>query len=42
MKGEGGLKNFSNLGTISTNRLREMRMRGGEGVKKSENFEDVF
>ena len=39
----GGSKNCSILGTNSTDRLREMQMKGGGGgVKKSENIADVL
>ena len=40
--GEGGFQNCQILRTNSTDRLREMRMRGGEGVQNLENFADVF
>ena len=40
--GGGGLENFPILWTNSTDRLCEMRMRGGKGVQNSENFADVF
>ena len=40
-EGEGGFKNCWILRTNSTDRLREMRMKG-EGVKKSKNFADVI
>ena len=40
--GEGGLRNLQILRTNSTDRLREMRMKGGGGVKKSGNFADVL
>ena len=40
--GEGGLENCPILPTNSTDRLREMRMRGGEGVKNPEKIADVF
>ena len=41
-RGEGGFKNCPILRTNSTDRLREMRMKGGGGVKKSQNVADVL
>ena len=38
---ERGVRNWPILQTNSTDRLREMRMKG-EGVKKNENFADVI
>ena len=38
----GGLKNCQILRTNSTDRLREMRTRGREGVKNPENFANVL
>ena len=40
--GEGGFKNCPILRTNSTDKLREMRMKGGGGVKKSKIFADVI
>ena len=37
-RGEGGVKNCPILQMNSTDRLREMRMKGGGVVKKSKNF----
>ena len=41
-EGGGGLRNLPILRTNSTDRLREMRTRGREGVQKSQNFADVL
>ena len=40
--GGRGVGNFPYFAKISTDRLGEMRMSGGEGVKNSKNFADVF
>ena len=41
-EGGGGLRNLPILRTNSTDRLREMRTRGREGVQISQNFADVL
>ena len=41
-EGEGGLKNCLILRTKSTDRLREMRIKGGRGVKNPKNVADVI
>ena len=38
---EGGLR-IARFWTNSTDRLREMRIKGGGGVENSKNFADVF
>ena len=38
----GGARNLQILRTYSTDRLREMRTRGREGVRNPENFTDVL
>ena len=40
--GEGGLKEVANFANDSTDRLREMRTRGGEGVQNPGNFANVI
>ena len=42
LRGEGGSENLPILQMNSTDRLREMQMKGGGGVKKSENIADVL
>ena len=42
VRGGGGSKNWPILQTNSTDRLREMQMEGGGGVKNPENFADVL
>ena len=39
---EGGLKEVANFANDSTDRLREMRTRGGEGVQNPENLAYVL
>ena len=42
LRGGGGLKKLLNSAYDSTDRLREMRTRGREGVKNPENFAYVL
>ena len=41
-EGGGGLRNLEILRTNKTDRLREMRTRGREGVQNPENFADIL